>query len=455
MPHLTKIDNFIADARNGKSTDPDVFVAFARQFDSVVIWGAGNLGTAVAKKIRALGVTLSSFWDAQAEHIVERNGVPVIAPFSGSFNREKTIILFCIGNVAVAPNVFRQLSENGWHHVLHGNDLVQGLICPLSDEKPVNTAICNNFDICSVCSCERLHSIVRSTAARKLELPPEQLLSFDRVHFIVNNVCNLKCTHCFLYINSYPKERKQNVETGQLLQDIQVIMRTVHSFGVVNIFGGETFLHKDIDQIITSVLSYENFGSVIVNTNGIARIKPQQMKAMRDSRVRLALSNYLEVLDEAKKEIFFKNIESAKASGVNAKYQNALPTWNISSSLEHKGDTRETMVEKKAACGVRFLYVFDGKLFPCAFSLSINDLGVADYASDYVTLDPELSPEALRSRIRAMLARPHYGACGHCENFGASALTGTAAEQGFDKRYALPGRDSRTRRVRIPVVVAP
>jgi organic radical activating enzyme len=450
-PNLNEINTFLDGARNGVRLDPQVFVSFAKKYDSLVIWGAGNLGSAVGVKLLNLGVNISSYWDIQAEKNKVCNGVSVVLPLSGQFDREKTLVLFCIGNVAVGPNIYRQLADDNWRHVVHGNDLLQGLLCPLSNEKPANTKICNSFDICSVCSCERLHNIVKTNAARVEGIHPDDTLSFDRVHFITNNVCNLKCTHCFMYINSYSKDRKQNVDTFQIKQDIDIVMKAVHSFGVVNIFGGEPFMHKAIDQIISQVLSKENFGSVIVNTNGIAKIKPKQFIGMQDSRVRLAFSNYLEVLDEQKKKVFFNNIETAKSLGINTKYQNTLPSWNISSTLEDKNDSAETMIQKKKDCGVRYLYVFDGKLFPCAFAMSIKDLGVADYSSDYVELDPLKTPEEIRNEILKLIERPHYGACGHCESFGSPALTSTAAEQGFSERYIRP-KFKNINRINIPIV---
>ena len=450
MSNLIDIAKFIHGARNGDRQSPQALLAYCKQFATVIIWGAGNLGSAVGKKLIELGVHLDCYWDMQASSLGERNGIPVVAPFTEGPEREKALVLFCIGNVAVGPNIYRQLGENGWHHVLHGNDLLQGLLCPLTNEKPPNTKICNSFDICSVCSCERLHNIVRINAAREQNIPLDQALSFDRVHFIVNNVCNLKCTHCFLYINSYPKEYKQNVDTAQLLSDIDVVMNTISSFGVVNIFGGEPFMHKGIDQVVERVLSHRNFGSVIVNTNGVAKIKPEQLICMLDPRVRLAFSNYLEVLDQKKSAVFFKNIETARNLGIEAKYQNSLPTWNMSSTLEHKGDTEAVMTQKKSDCGVRFLYVFDGKLFPCSFSLSVHDLGVADYPTDYVVLDPNKSPASLRAEIRALLERDHYQACGHCESFGSPALVAGAAEQGYSERYALPNGRQKPRKI-VPI----
>jgi organic radical activating enzyme len=438
MHYIDEMTGFVNGAHHGKRLDSQIIVRFTREFDSVVIWGAGNLGTAVGRKLLELGVRVSCYWDTKAEMIKTCNGLSVTLPFEGNLNKETTLVLFCIGNVAVGPNVYRQLSGNGWKHAVHGNDLLQGLLCPLSDERPPDTKICNSFDICSVCSCERLHNIVRANAARKQGISLGETLSFDRVHIIVNNICNLKCKHCFVYINSYPQKFKQNVPIRQMQQDIDVVMRAVHSFGVVNIFGGEPFLHKDIDRIVSRVLTHDNIGAVIVNSNGTVRIDPKQLTSMKDDRVRLAFSNYLEVLNEEKKRLFFNNIENAKSSGINIKYQNTLPTWNISSTLDNKRDSIETMIKKKYMCGVRFLYVFDGKLFPCAFALSIHDLRVADYETDYILLDPTKSAQEIRDDIRGLVSRSHYRACGHCDAFGSTALTSQAAEQGFDSRYALP-----------------
>ena len=450
MQEKFNLQKFIAAARNGEKQSIDEFIDYCREFEAVVLWGAGNLGKAVGQKMISSGFTPDAYWDIQANSIGKIHNIPCIPPFTGEFSREKTLVIFCIGNVAVSPNIFRQLSENDWNHVIHGNDFLQGLLCPLTNDHPPDTKICNSFDICSVCSCERLNSIVRINALRKKPEPADEALSFDRVHFIVNNVCNLKCTHCFLFINSYPKELKQNVRTEQLLSDIDQVMSAISSFGVVNVFGGEPFMHKDIDKAIEKILSHENFGALLLNTNGIQRIKPKHLTPLANPRVRLAFSNYLEAIDESKKAIFFENLEQARSMGIEAKYQNSLPTWNLTSTLHDLGDSQEVMEKKKRACGVRFLYVFDGKIFPCAFSLSIYDLRVADYHGDYVQIDPNESHKVLRQKIRAMIERPHYQSCGHCESFSSPALVKGAAEQGYSQRYALPNRPRRTSRI-IPI----
>ncbi|MBI5579764.1 MAG: radical SAM protein, partial [Deltaproteobacteria bacterium] len=114
MDNLDEMGDFLAGAHHGERLDPQIIVRFTRNFDSVVIWGAGNLGTAVGSKLLELGVPVSCYWDTQAERIKTCNGLGVTPPFTGDLRKETTLVLFCIGNVAIGPNVFRQLAENGW-----------------------------------------------------------------------------------------------------------------------------------------------------------------------------------------------------------------------------------------------------------------------------------------------------------------------------------------------------
>lgn len=433
---MLDIQEFCRAANEGEQVNIDGFKKYLENFEDIVLWGAGNLGNAIGKRFIELNLKISAYWDIRANDIKQLNGIKVIEPFTGGFNEKKSLMIFCIANVPVGPNLYRKLGEHGWENILKGNDLLQGLICPLSNEKELNTKICNDFDICSVCSCQRLSNIVKNKVLTTTDVEKKDLLSFDRIHFIVNNFCNLKCTHCFMYMNSYPNERKKNMELGRILEDIDLVLEAVHSFGVVNVFGGESFLHPNISLIVKRILEKRNFGSVIVSTNGVANIKPEQLDGFQDGRVRLAFSNYIGSLEPNQEKKFYENISFAKSLGVNAKSQNELPNWNISSTLTNKHNTVEEMKLKKSNCGVVFLYVFNGKVFPCAFALSLYDLGIADYSTDYVDIAASKSTSDLREKIRKLVSRSYLQSCGHCAA-PENCLTNKAGQQGFDPRYSI------------------
>ncbi len=321
---------------------------------------------------------------------------------------------------------------------MRGLDVLQGLICPFEKGKPLDPGICARNQMCTVCSCERLSSLMKVKAAER-GVWEGDALSFDRVHFIINNFCNLKCTHCYMYMNSYPAERKKNVELDILKRDIQLVMEAVDSFGVVNVFGGEPFLHPQLDEIVKEILAYDNFASMIVNTNGAAQMRDEQMENLKNNRVRLAFSNYKGALTEQQEQKVLDNFEHARALGINAQMMNELPAWNISSTLGNNQCSEEQMKAKKDVCGVKFLYVFDHRVYPCSFALSLKDLNVADYPDTYIDLDEANTPEKLRKAIKDLFARDYFCCCGHCDDLGISdkRFAAMAGEQGFSERYAL------------------
>ncbi|WP_022761363.1 radical SAM protein [Butyrivibrio sp. AD3002] len=437
---MYSISEFESDAHLGNIVDEDKFIDYLNSFSGKIIWGAGNLGSAVGKRLIDLGIHIDAYWDAKYKDIGKCNGIDVkqygFVP-EDITEQDNIIIIFCIANVPVSPKLFQQLKKDGWTKTVSGLAVLEGLICPFSKGEPIDTSVCTRMEICTVCNCQRLHNIMRNKISVERDVNENELLSFDRIHFIVNNFCNLKCTHCFMYMNSYPAKRKHNVDINVIQRDIDMIFGAIDSFGVINVFGGEPFLHPELDQIVNKILEHsESFGSVIVNTNGLAKMSEKQLSAMSDKRIRLAFSNYTQALGEKEVERFHESVERAINLGYTVGVQNELPTWNISSTLGDNHYTEDEMIESKKNCGVKFLYVFDGKVFPCAFCLSLYDLGIADYETDYVDIEKCKNTKELRNKIIKMMEQPYDRSCGHCDRILSTRPI--AGEQGFSERYSIP-----------------
>lgn len=437
---MFELEKFYNNAYKGETVDEEGLREYLLSFERIILWGAGNLGTAVGEKLRAWNIGQVLYWDTNAENIKIKNGYPVFPPFTGEENRTVSIVIFCIANVAVGPSLFDQLKKRGWPHLLKGTAFLQGVLCPFGINQRLDTTFCNGSAICSVCSCERLNSLMRKRVAEKKRILENEVFSLDRIHFIINNFCNLKCRHCFMYMNSYRAESKRNVSLKQMKRDTAMLLEAVDSFGVINVFGGEPFLHPDIGKIAGGILEYDNYGSIIINTNGMADVKKYQLENLTDKRVRLAFSNYLGAIDHEKEKLFYRNIENSEAAGITVQVNNKLPSWNISSTLNDNHISESEKKEKKEKCGVKFLYVHNGKVFPCALCLSIYDLGIADYTDDYVDINACESPAELRDKLKKLLSRPFYNSCGHCDECGET--TSIAGEQGYDERYRLPERET-------------
>jgi organic radical activating enzyme len=433
-----EMEKFLDSARQGEAVDARVFTEFARGFETILIYGAGNLGTAIGKHLQNLGVNITAYWDVQADTIKTRNGVQVVPSFGGGFDPNTSLVIFAITNDMIAPSLRRRMGQSGWNHVLLGEDLLYAFLCPLFKDTTPDPEICNRMTICDMCTCKRLRNIFRSHIAKRKHVAESELVYSRYLGLIINTVCSLKCRHCNMYMNSYPKNKRLNVDTEKVLQDITILMQAVDGFGHIRMYGGEPFLHKGIDRIIEYLLTFRNYASLFIVSNGGVKINSKMLAVMKNPRVRLDFSNYVHVYNKRQNINFSLNLESVKGNAIYSYHQNALPNWSTPSTLRDKHRTLAEKCDRKSACEIA-LACHNGKLFPCQFSLSLFALGVADYPTDYVVLDAQKPVAKIRENIRRLLSQPCYQSCGHCGDNDSGGLV-PAAEQGFDARYTIPIR---------------
>lgn len=427
---------FYEKVNRGEPIDSDEIKKYIESFSNVVVWGGGNLGTEVATLFKKLEITVTVFWDKRYDEIHEIEGIQVVEPYTEMNNKDRTLIVYCIGSVAMGPVMERELKKRGWDNILKGMYLYQGLICTLSVEKPFEPSICAKNKLCTLCNCEKMNSIMAHKQAEKKQIPVKKALVADRVHFIINNFCNMKCTYCIRYMNSYPPEKKKNSDFETIKYVIQRVMGALDSVAVGIVFGGEPFLHPNLDRIIGELLKQDNLGAVLINTNGIANIKNKSLKYMKNPKVRIAFSNYTHVLNEKQQQEFWENAEYLDREGTNVQVQNTEPTWTEVTTLENKGSDKNECIEKRKNCDFPYLYVYEYKVFPCAFAMSLYDLGVADYEDNYVDVREYEDDESLGLAIRQLRERDYLRSCAHCAV--KEEVPVRSAEQGFHEKYAIP-----------------
>lgn len=424
-------------AFNGERVTDAEFLALLQTFENIVIWGAGNLGTAIGGRILDCGCRVSAYWDIRHDEIRERLGIKVVAPYDGGFNKNSTLVIFSVASVPVAPYIRHQLAAENWPHILNGIAVLEGVLCPFDLNSGVDAGVCNRMETCTLCACDRLHNIHRHTVSRREKIPAPEMLSVDRVHFIINNRCNLKCTHCNRYMNSYFPEERRDSDLADIIADIDAASSAIDSIGVAIIFGGEPFLHPGLDCVVGELLKRNNICTVMINTNGLVDMKKHKIDNMRGGRVRVAFSNYGGIHTERQKELFYGNVQYLNSEGVLAMAQNQLETWFAPSKLIRDAEySEEEMRKARKRCDFPYLFVYEHMLFPCLPSLITHDLRISDYPDEYVRLDSRKSPVELKRDIVALRNRDFHPSCSFCCQ--RLILLDKAAEQGWSDRYRRP-----------------
>lgn len=422
---MFNIEEYYLAAHSGEKVDNSSMLEYVQSFEKIVLWGGSYLGKAVGKYFIENGINITCYWDMRAEELKQVNGIKVNMPFTMA-DKEKTLVIFCIGNNVIRTSLITKLRNSGYKNIIRGDYIYMAAICPFCNGAEIDSKICQGSMCCRSIFCQRLSSIVKNRQPKK-----NPLHTFS-ITLVINQKCSLKCKCCTSYMNEYPLEKRVNIPTERILDDIDKFFEAMDSVGTVTVMGGEPFMHPDLSVIIKRLTSKNNFGVISIATSGTWPIRVEQLAGLEDKRINVSFSNYEQSINENQKKVMHENIKLLEEHGIAYTMGVYLPEWQIPSTLYDLGDSEETMIQKKKNCfqPPRCMQVKNGKLHPCDFGTAVYSLGIADYESDYVDIEHSKSSEELREKIRAYIDQPYYRVCGHCQ-VCKLGLTSKAAEQGY------------------------
>lgn len=105
--------------------------------------------------------------------------------------------------------------------------------------------------------------------------------------FLITNICNAKCKHCFLR-NNLNKEEDKRLS----LEEIEKFFTSLGRVGNIVVSGGEPFLREDIDKICTILEKASHPRAITIPTNGLASdVVFQKVKSIfENTQTRLIIS---------------------------------------------------------------------------------------------------------------------------------------------------------------------
>lgn len=405
---MINIEKMYEDIHKGYNIKLEEFQKYINSFENIIIWGAGNLGKAIGKKFIEMNFSIAKYWDLKAKDIKLVNGIDVIEPFTGSFDKDNTLVIMCIVNGSNGEKWSQyQLSKNGYNNFLLGMNLYEGLICPFKKGDKLIHKNCLDNAICSLCNCKKYINMIERNSSVK----HEDEITMQVVTFIVSRKCTLNCIHCGQKLKSYPKEKVVDFPLERIKQDIDIFLDAIDAIGMISIIGGEPFVHPNIIEIVKYCLTKKNFGALNITTNGICKITSDMLNEIKNERVKISFSDYTKFLNENQRALFNKNIEIVKNSGIS--FSVGIPLWSLPASIKNYDHTIEKMSEMKQNCESMRLCssVVNGKYVPCSVAEVANGLEMNTFESNYVDL---VNSENVRERIKEFINRPCYEICKYC-----------------------------------------
>ena len=372
--------SFYQKAEKGEEIDKNDCLREIKQYERIIIWGAGNLGSVLGECLSGYGIKVEAYWDIRHEMIKECNGFPVKEPLKETGEKEGLLIIFCITNAFVIPKLYQMLSDANLQY-MEGASVYQALLCPVS---------VNNSDIrecykrkeCNIATCKRQSNVIYRICDNK------EKLYINTLDVYLTQKCSLACKYCYIYTNSYPKEKRIHFDTEQILRNVDVICDAASYIKRMVPFGGEPFLHPEIEVIVEKMAGKRNVGTIEIISNGIFSKPDEALKRLKHDNVRISVSNYNHTLSENLIGIRKENIKRLQNLGLNVMVHNDTPQWRKPGLLTNNNLKRDELIEKKKYCGnfcntgtmekdsVETLVIKSGRLFACQHCDTLYNLGI-------------------------------------------------------------------------------
>lgn len=404
-------------------------------YSRIIIWGAGNLGRKLGAELILRSFPVDCYWDLRAEDIKQCNSIPVVTPFTDLESIENTLIIFAVSSGLIQSASIEKIKQYGCDYV-SGMKLYQDILCPNNLGRLDITECCNRIE-CNVDTCSRLNSLI----FEKYYSPDKILL--ETGYLFITQRCSLKCKYCIAYMNSYPVDKRFDYEADSIIADIDALSEACSFIKRIVVYGGEPFLHPQIDRIVGRLKEKDNIGIIDIVTNGLFRQPENSISSLKGENVRIEFSNYQEALSDAQIKVRDSNYEKMKELGLNPFMHGVTPEWIKPRTFYNKNLSTSEKESLKAHCDYfvrnesnkikQSMVIANGRIYPCRMACSITTLGVADYREDYIVIEKE--PD-LVAAIERLYEKPFYDYCGHCES-KQGEITPIAGEQGFDERYLL------------------
>ncbi|SDB60294.1 radical SAM protein [Butyrivibrio sp. INlla16] len=404
------VQKFYEDAEAGRRPDLNAFKEYVRGFENVIIWGAGNLGTALGKAFLGHGLNISVYWDMDYENIKLCNGIAVTEPFSGDHNKDNTLIVIGIVNGTLSHTWQKGVLESkGYYNYLFGMQTYEAIACKEEIGKPFDVRECVNTSICNFNTCKRYMNIVRNGREKTG-------LTVQVLEIILSSRCTLDCKYCGQQAGETKRrfpEKYRDYPAEDIKHSIDVVMDRLDAVGTFSIIGGEAFIHPKFAEILKHCLTKDNVAIISITTNGVCDMSEELLNEIKNDKIKINFSNYTDSLSDMQKKLFHENVERVKRAGIACNI--STPIWVINTDeLRDNPDFRdETLDNRKSACV--FGPSIAGKyLYACPQTERQFRMEVHDVEDDIIDLNNE---KGLTDRLRELLNKTHYTACQYlCSN---------------------------------------
>lgn len=247
----------------------------------------------------------------------------------------------------------------------------------------------------------------RADSYRKQLLKKEDYFIIPKLNFIVTEKCSLKCKDCRALIPFV--ENPCDVKFEELIEEIDIILNAVDEVVDIEFIGGEPFVFPYLAQAIQYVAENYKVDNVVITTNGTILPDEGLIKALKNKKVFIVISDYGHIDKMAKLIKLFEKEGICFAIETDQ-------IWFDVGNFEKRNRTREELIEEYHNCYCQYLvkYIYDKKIWVCPRAPRLSALKVFESENDYQELSAEDDKNITRKKIYDSFYAQYAEACNYC-----------------------------------------
>ena len=235
---------------------------------------------------------------------------------------------------------------------------------------------------------------------------------YPDVVVVMTTHCSLKCKNCNNLIPCY--EEPYHIPAGELIKDIDTLLSHTDTCLKIQLMGGEPFVYPYLPEVLDYLKGHPKIMSVGITTNGTIIPKAEVLEKIAALPCKnIAISDY--GLPQQKiKEL----CRTLKKYGISY-HRSYARTWADPGGVECRNKSLKQLSKEYNSCfSSRYCRtMLNGKLFLCARSASLFDLGYMESSHDAFDIRLKRTDGEFRRELRNFFLKDYAEACNYCDHY--------------------------------------
>lgn len=389
----------------------------------LVIYGLGRIGRKIFESCKnEIPMANIMLWDENETIIKQTAGLEICCLPDLNYFDKSVVIIICVFSESVMTKIKKQLVNAGFSNIYCYADFSEYFLLCCDKEY---------FDICKCNECVLLRGGCKEYK-KYLQGKEEQILPTSILTATPTLKCSLKCKECIQYSYSLRRKKGTVADKREFLESLDKTINAIGYLMMITLCGGEFFTYPDWQSIVLACIKNKKIGIVNITTNGVCKLKEEDMFLLQNEKVILTLDNYGERKLSDKYNIFKDTKEKLELFHINySLLDNTNGTWYKLGGFDNRNETDDELRNKYLSCYWNQCYYLHPN---CTFSIcgrqNISELlGKMKLNNDEIIQINKYDVEQLRLQINNLLKKKCLKICEYCNGTSVPIDAGRQFEE--------------------------